>query len=468
MGNLRKSAPLAQVSSEIIQIIKKEGLLFQDAFEDRALSLLIRKYFPNFRERIFSPSTTLFAFLSQMLSPDKSCAETVARINAERAAKGLELISPDTSAYCKARDRMPENFIQELATDTASAIEEKTPIEWLWKGRRTKLIDGSTATMADTPENQSEYPQHGRQEKGAGFPITRIMAVFSLATGCILDFANGPYQGKGTGEHGLLRQLMHCFHKGDLVVGDAYFPSYFLIATLQIAGADCLFASDGKRYTDFRMGERIGKKDHLVFWQKPPKPIWMSQGDYDQTPDSIQIRECIVHIERPGFRSITSSLVTTLLDTEYAPKKELGWLYGQRWAAELNLSAIKTVLKMEHLRCKTPEMVRKEIWMTLLAYNLIRKIMGEAAYQHDTLPREISFKSTVQHLNAFRPLWSMPGINIDGSMIQKLLLLISKRKVANRPGRVEPRAIKKRPRSFPRLHSSRKAAREKIMQNASR
>ena len=467
MGNFRKSAPTAQVSSEIIQIREQKGLLFQNAFEGQSLSFLIRKHFPNYRDRIFNPTTTLFAFLSQMLSPDKSCAETVARVNAERAAQGLELISSDTSAYCKARERMPAKFIQELTRDTTLAIEEKIPLEWLWKGRKTKLIDGSTATTADTPENQAAYPQHGKQKKDIGFPITRMIAIFSLATGCILEFVNGPYQGKGTGEHGLLRQLMHCFKKDDLVVGDAYFSSYFLIAQLRLVGADCLFAGNGRRYTDFRTGERLGKRDHLVFWQKPQKPNWMSDEEYDQMPNSVQVRECTISIHRPGFRSIKCSLVTTLINPEYASSKELGWLYSRRWAAELNLAAIKTVLKMEHLRSKTPEMVCKEIWTTLLAYNLIRKIMGEAAYQHHVLPHEISFKSAVQHLNAFRPLWSVPGVNTDGSMIQKLLVLIVKRKVANRPGRVEPRAIKKRPRSFPRLHTSREVARNAIMRNAS-
>jgi hypothetical protein len=468
MGNLRRAAPMAQVSSTINQLTEKKGLLFRDAFQDRGLSELIQKHYPEFRDRAFGPTTILFAFLSQMLSPDKSCAETVARINADRAIQGLNPVSPDNSAYCKARVRMPEEFLHELTTDTSSAIEKKVPEEWLWKGRPVKLIDGSTATMADTPENRVKYPQHGGQEDGVGFPITRMMAVFALATGCILDLANGPYQGKGTGEHGLLRQLMHCFQPGDLVIGDAYFPSYFLIAMFQLIGVDCIFAADGKRDIDFRTGERIGKLDHIVSWQKPHRPAWMSQDVYDQMPNSLQVRECRVTIDRPGFRSTSITLVTSLLDSHYAPKEELGWLYSQRWAAELNLAAVKTVLKMEHLRSKTPEMVRKEIWATLLAYNLIRKLIGEAAHQHGLLPREISFKGAVQNLNAFRPLWSIPSLNADGALIQTLLLMIAKRRVANRPGRVEPRAIKKRPRAFPRLHLPRAEARAKIMKGRMR
>jgi hypothetical protein len=219
---------------------------------------------------------------------------------------------------------------------------------------------------------------------------------------------------------------------------------------------------------DFRTGERLGKRDHIVSWQKPHRPDWMNKDIYDQMPDSIQVRECTVIIDRPGFRSTSITLVTSLLNRYYAHKEELGWLYSQRWAAELNLAAVKTVLKMEHLRSKTPAMVRKEIWATLLAYNLIRKLIGEAAHQNGLLPAEISFKGAVQNLNAFRPLWSIPGINADGEVFQALLLLIAKMRVANRPGRVEPRAIKKRPRAFPRLHLPRAKAREKIMKNRMR
>lgn len=468
MGNNRKSAPMAQVSCTLNQITKEKGLLFRDAFENDALSSLIQKYFPDYRDRIYGPTTSLFALLSQMLSADRSCAEAVTRVNADRIAKGLKTASPDNGAYVKARERIPEEFIHVLATGVGQSLEKKAPMEWLWRGRNTKLIDGSTLTMADTPENQAIYGQISSQKEGAGFPITRMMAVFSLATGCVLDLANGPYRGKESGEHGLLRQLLHNFNPGDLVIGDAYFPAYFLIALLQERGADCLFAFDGKREMDFRTGERLGKRDHIVYWQKPARPGWMSKELYDQMPDSIRIRECTITIEQTGFRSTKMTLVTTLLEPKSAPKEELAWLYSQRWRAELNLAAIKTVLKMEHIRAKTPSMVRKEIWATLLAYNLIRKLIGEAAYQFNILPHEISFKGTVQHFNAFRPLWLNPSATCEVVLIQEFLNLISRLRVANRPGRVEPRAIKKRPRPFPRLHLPRKIARDKIMKKRMR
>jgi putative transposase len=288
MGKIRRFALPAQVSPTINYLIEKKGLPFQDVLDSSTLSNRVQKYFPNFRDRAFNPVTTLFAFLSQMISPDKSCVETVARVNAERLARGLELVAPENSGYCKARDRMPEGFIRDLFSETAQTFERKIPENWLWKGRKAKLVDGSTATMADTPENQAEFPQHCQQKEGAGFPLTRLMAVFSLATGCILDLANGPYEGKGSGEHALLRRLMHCFQPTDIVIGDGYFSAYFLIATLQAAGVDCLFKEGNRRSMDFRTGERLGKKDHIVYWQKSAKPSWMDKDTYNRMPETIQ------------------------------------------------------------------------------------------------------------------------------------------------------------------------------------
>ena len=316
MGKILKSSLSAQVSSTINQLTQKNGLLFQDMLDSKSLSTRIQKYFPNFRDRVFNPVTTLFALLSQMLSPDRSCSDVVARVNAERVGRGLEPISSDNSGYCKARERMPEEFLHELMIDSAAAVEEKVPDSWLWKFRRVRLVDGATINMADTPENQAEYPQDLHQAKGIGFPIARIVALFSLATGCVIDVVIGASHGKGTGEPTMLQQLIHYFQPGDIVLGDAYFASYFMIVMFQAAGVDCLFAANGSRLTDFRTGERLGKKDHIVTWKKPQKrPQWMSKDLYDQFPESIQVRELIAVIERPGFRPVVLELTTTLLES---------------------------------------------------------------------------------------------------------------------------------------------------------
>jgi putative transposase len=459
---------MAQVSSHLNQIVKQKGLFFQTLIEEKGLSTLIRRYFECYRDRIFGPKTTLLLFLSQILSADKSCTDAVARLNSERASQGLDPVSPDNSAYCRSRERLPLEFIQALVFLTAQQCEQEATEETLWKGRRVLLTDGSTLTMADTSSNQEEYPQHLGQGEGIGSPITRLVALFSLATGCVLDMQNGAYRGKGTGEHSLLRALLHNLKPGDILIGDAYFSSYFLMAHLTTIGVDCLFAYDGRRSMDFRTGDRVGKKDHVVCWHKPQKPAWMTQEEYDNLPDIVRIRECVVVIDRKGFRSKSVVLVGTLLDTNYAPKQELGWLYSQRWSAELNLRDLKSTLKMEHLRSKTPQMVRKEIWTTFLAYNLIRKLIMLSAHQHGMLPREISFKGTVQHVNAFRVFTEIFNKPLKKKLLSTLLTLISKMKVANRPGRIEPRAIKKRPRPVPRLQLTRALAREKIRRNCMR
>jgi IS4 transposase len=468
MGKTRRSALSAQVSSTINQLAKKEGLFFRDTLDSGDLSSRVQKYFPNFRDRVFNPVTTLFAFLSQMLSPDKSCTETVARVNAERVGRDLEPISSDNSGYCKARERMPEEFIRGLAVDTGQEIEKNAPESWHWKCRRVKLVDGATITMADTPQNQAEYPQDMHQAEGIGFPMARLVGIFSLASGCIIDLVIGASHGKGTGESSLLRQLTHHFQPGEIVLGDAYFASYFFIAMLQSAGVDCVFAANASRLRDFRTGERLGKKDHRVFWKKSAIPRnGMSKEIYDKFPDSIQVRELVVTVERPGFRPVTLILVTTLLDPKFASKQDLGWLYGQRWYVELSLGAIKTTLKMDHIRGKTPIMVRKEIWTTLLAYNLIRKIICESAYRYDLIPWEISVKGTIQHLNAFGALWKHSNQNNKKSL-DILLLLISKMRVANRPGRIEPRVMKRRPKKFPWLKIPRHTAKARILEGLMR
>lgn len=462
MENFGKRICQTQVSSGIAALSKKRGLLFQDGFDSKKLAATLFKFFPKFRNRAYDPITTLFAFLSQVLSSDGSCKDAVARVNYERIARGEKPLSPDTGAYCKARDRLPEEWIHQLSQDCGKSMEEKVPEQWLWKDRHLKGVDGSTVLMADTPENQASYPQQSTQKKGVGFPICRLVAVFSLATGCLLDMALGRYAGKQTGEHALLRQLFHCFDPGDIAVGDAYYAAYFLLAVFHGLNVDAVFRSDGKRNIDFRKGIQLGKKDHQVIWNKPQRPTWMDEETYQGMPEELVIRECEVTVERPGFRTQTITLVTTILDPHYAPKEELGWIYWRRWHAEINLKALKTTMKMEYVPCKTPEMVRKHIWATALAYNLIRKLIAESAHRYDALPTELSFKSTVQTLNQYRPLWMDCDPEGARRVLDLLLDAISKSKVGNRPNRVEPRVVKRRPKPFRRLTVPRAQARANL------
>jgi hypothetical protein len=274
-----------------------------------------------------------------------------------------------------------------------------------------------------------------------------------MATGVLRDFAMGPYTGKGTGEHGLLRQLMTVFKQGDIVLGDCYYASFFLISTLMQLGVDAVFPIHRARHYDFRCGKRLGKKDHLIKWEKPKRPKWMDKDTYKMFPNTISVREVQISNSRPGFRSKSRVMVTTFLNPGDVNKEDLAKLYDCRWLVEINLLAIKQTMQMDILRCKTPEMVRKEIWAHLLAYNLIRKIMAQAAIRHEKIPRSLSFKLALQVLFAFRQVGKISGI--DDMMYEIILKSIAHKKVGNRPGRSEPRMVKRRLKSFPRLHKPR-------------
>ena len=329
----------------------------------------------------------------------------------------------------------------------------KIRIAGLWHGLKIKLVDGSTLSMPDTPENQAIYPQPETQKPGIGFPIARVVAIIDYLTGAILDLAIGEYSGKKTGEHALLRQLMSSFNATDVMLGDCYYPSFFLMATLMHLGISGVFPMHGARKYDFRRGKRLGKKDHLVSWKRPKKPEWMEQAEYDNFPTEILIREVNIETKRAGFRNQNRVLVTTFVDSAKVTKSDLADLYGCRWFVELALRSIKDTMHMGILRGKTPEMVRKEIWVHLLAYNLIRKIMAQAAWLHGAKATELSFKLALQMIKAFQ----QAGIFDEGNpeTYAKLFEVITHKKVGNRPGRQEPRCVKRRPKPFAKLQKSR-------------
>lgn len=406
-----------------------------------------------YRERFFTPDITMWALLSQALDNDKSQQNAVARVNAFFVSQGKEPPSANTSAYSQARSRLPEDVISNLSREVAKQMEQETPSDWRWRNRNIKLIDGSTVSMPDTPENQEIYPQPDSQKAGVGFPIARIVAVIDYATGVVTDLAIGPYSGKQTGEHALLRQLMDVFKAGDIVLGDCYYASFFLLAKLIELGIDAVFPIHNARKHDFRTGNRIGKKDHIVLWEKPAKPEWMSQEEYDQFPDEIKIREISIENKRDGFRTKKRTLVTTFLDHQAVEKSDLEELYNYRWFVELSLRSIKETMRMDILRGKTPAMVRKEIWAHLLAYNLIRKIMAQAAVIYNKIPSKLSFKVALQMIEAFRQAGIFDEKNGDAYM--QLLKAIAHKIVGNRPGRSEPRRVKRRPKPFPRLQKAR-------------
>lgn len=410
---------------------------------------------------VYTPAVTVWMFLSQCMSADHSCRDAVARLAAWRVTKGLSPCSAETGGYCIARSHLPEEACRQLVRQTGRELENETPAEWLWHGRRVRVVDGSTVTMADTPKNQAEYPQLKSQQRGCGFPIARIVVVFSLAVGTALEAAIGKYEGKQTGENSMFRALEGCLAEGDVALADRYFSGWFDLALLQQRGVDAVVRKHQLRATDFRRGQRLGKDDQLVRWSKPARPKWMGREQYASLPDELVLREVRVRVEQKGFRTKSLVVVTTLTDASAYPAVEIAELYRRRWQAELNLRSLKVVLQMDHLRCKTPQRVRNEFYMHLAAYNLIRRAMALAALQSGVCPWQVSFKGALQTLNNFLPLLAcQPSVD---AWCHALARAIATHNVANRPDRYEPRLTKRRPKKYkhlrePRANYKRRAA----------
>ena len=408
---------------------------------------------PEHRERLFPPTETLSMFLAQALSADGSCRQVVNDAMVKRVVGGMTPGSTDTGGYCKARARLPLSMVSTLAREAGGLLAQGAASCWHWQSRRVRLVDGATVTLADTEANQAAYPQPSSQKPGLGFPICRVVALMCLGSGALLDTAMGPCVGKGSDEQSLLRKLLDTLEVDDILLGDAFYATYFLLAALIGGGVDGVFEQHGarKRSTDFSKGEQLGARDHIITLTKPPKrPDWMSPSEYDQAPDTLTVRE---------FQAGGKVMVTTFLCPKEAPKNTLKDLYRQRWHVELDLRNIKTTLGMEHLRCKSPEMAIKELWVYLLAYNLIRLLMAQAALLADQIPRQLSFKHTVQIWMA----WQHRGGSTHNAVsLGALLVLIAEPRVGLRPGRTEPRAMKRRPKPFPLLTKPRPTAREDI------
>lgn len=409
-----------------------------------------------YRDRLYTPAVTLWMFLSQVLSPDPSCRDAVGRFLAYRKVRGLPGCSTETGSYCEARIRLPEALVKGLARDTGRELSEQAPEPWLWHGRRVKIPDGTTSSMPDTPANEQAFGKPRNQKGPCGFPTARILIVLCLATGAALDLAIGPYRGKKTGELSLFRALDHAFEKGDIALADRLFCTYCDIARLRDKGVDSVFRLNAQRKADFRRGRRLGKDDHIVVWQKPARRLdWISEQEFAALPPNMELREVRIHVKVVGWRAKTLVVVTTLLDHTQYTKADLERLYRQRWHGEVDLRSLKSTLQMDVLRCKTPEMVRKEIWMHLLANNLLRSAMSAAAVKHNITPRQLSFRGTQQMVNAFyQTLTACPLTDLQ-AVCNMLFDAIAQHRVGNRPNRYEPRKRKRAAKPYPPLKRSR-------------
>ena len=424
------------------------NLLTGPALLDEVESLL-----PQHRERLFPPTETLSMFLAQALNADRSCQKAVNNTVLNRIANSLPKCSTHTGAYCRARQRLPTPMVSRLARVTGQQITALAPPTWHWRNRPVRLVDGTTVTLPDTPANQAAYPQSHNQKPGLGFPLCRMVGIVCLGSGALLNAATSAYQGKGSDEQSLLRSILYTLKQGDILVGDAFYATYFLLCALRERGIDGVFEQHGSRQrtTDFRYGQRLGQRDHLIVLPKPViQPPWMSDAVYEQAPQAITVRE---------LRTGGKTLVTTLLCAKQTSKDDLKSLYRDRWHVELDLRNIKTTLGMEQLSCLHPDMAVKEIWVYLLAYNLIRMLMAQVARFTLRLPRQLSFKHTVQICVAL-PLYH--NLILHDDKRHTLFELIAQQRVGDRPGRVEPRALKRRPKPYPLLTQPRIIARKII------
>ena len=418
------------------------NLPFSNFFTDDDIADIIG-HTPHKRTAVFTPLITLKAFIFQVLGDDGSCKQAVASVLADRVCDGKSANSANTGPYCKARQRLPLAQMKAAATNTGFRLHQRSPEKLKWFGFNVVLVDGFTVQMPDTAENQAVFPQPSHQKPGLGFPMIRLVALTSLAAGCVINYNLGPYQGKHTGESSLFSQLINCLSLGDLLMADRYYCTFAIIALSQAKNIPVLFQIHASKKVDFRRGQKLGAKDHLVEWQKPKrKPVWMTGEAYADLPDTIAARE---------FSVKGMVYVTTLLEAKKHPKKAIAIFYQQRWHIELDIRAIKTPMGMELLRCKTPEMVEKEIAVHVLAYNIIRGNLAQAAILHNKIPRQLSFRSAVQLvIQATNQLIVLKGILLDNVM-QALFKAIASTPVGLQKRKNQPRAIKRRPKPYPLL-----------------
>lgn len=408
----------------------------------------------NFYNRLYTPLVTVLAFIAQVLDSDGSCRQAVSRLISQRLLKsGHSLPSQNTAAYCKARLRLPIAFIWKLIGWSTQRVDFQIKADDLWLGRhKVRVVDGSSCQTPDTPGNREAFGLPGNVKPGCGLPVLPFVGVFALETGLFQTLSFGK---KGGHERHLFRQLFKNFSPGDVVLGDRGFCSFADIYRLTEQGVHAVLRIFNRK-PDYRTGQRLGKRDHLVNWEKPKKcPAGLSPDTYAALPEKLRVREVCVIVEQKGFRSQRLDIVTTLFEADVYTKTAIAALYRRRWMIELNFRHIKTTLGMELLRTKTPEMAEKEVLVYMLAYNLIRSLIWTAAQSYSMDIQRISFKGSVQHFNSFGPYLAIadpPGYAV---LYEQLILQVANEKSPDRPDRIEPRVIKRRPKPFSFMTKSR-------------
>ena len=435
---------------------------FAQAFEEHGVD-----FGSDDEEVVYTPAITLWALISQVFfaKENRSCKAAVIRVASLWAALGRRVCKTNTGAYCRARAKISCDVIRtiakRLASDAEAEFDENTqateeqldaslapPVVAEVKAKPTSgrllLIDGCTVTAADTVENQAEYPQNPAQGKGLGFPILRCLTLISMASGMLVDLASGPYSGKKTGETALLRQLFAEFRPGDTVVADCYLCTYWIVAACLARGVNIVMKNHHMRGDHPADARRLCKGQRLVVWKRPNRPDWMSEEEYQQQPETIEIRLVDIQVSQKGFRPDTFTVATTMLDRKVDTGDWIASVYRSRWLVELDIRAIKSSLGMDILRAKSPDMVRTELWSCLLAYNLIRMKMLQSCAVGGRDPRSVSFTTTMQLLAANWLLCAVIGVTKELAELGQATSCSEQ--VGHREGRLEPRKNKRRPK----------------------
>ncbi len=405
---------------------------------------------PCSRQRQWPLRLTFWTFLAQVLSPGSACRAAVRHAQAHAELEGRPVPADSDSAYCQARRRLPLEFLQECVARVGRCLEQGVTEAQRWCGHRVKVLDATTLTAEDTPANQAAFPQHPDQAPGCGFPLLRLAGLFCLASGALLGWATGDYW---QSEMALAASLWDLLAPGDVLLADRYYGCYRVLALVQQRGAHAVCRLHGSRRADFRRGQRLGPLDRLVTWTRPKQvPAGLSLEEWLAFPATLTVRLVRVRVEEPGFRTRTITLVTTLLDPQKYPPSALAALYRRRWRVELSFRQIKTALSMEHLAVRSPEMIARALALHLLAYQLIRALMQEAAQTWDVPLERISFQGAVDAARHFgEALLRARSRRARQKLLAQLLRILAADAVPERPGRNEPRLLKRRPKRFGRL-----------------
>ena len=415
---------------------------------------------PHSRERVYSLPRTFWGWLWQMLNQNAPCREVVRQVQALHSLQGGPAVDEDNGGYCQARGRLPRPVLEKALAASAATAARRAPALSLLRGRSLKVVDGSSLRLADTPANQKRFPQPANQKRGCGFPVLKLVVLFCLTSGALLARATGTLW---ESEARLLHHLLATLKRGDIVLGDRGFGNFVILAWLAGAGVDLLArVPTNSRRVDFRQGRRLGRGDRVVRWRKGPRQgTWLSPAEWAALPEQMEVRIVRAQVRQRGFRTRELTLATTLLEANLYPAAELLAAYARRWRLELCFDDLKTTLGLERLKCLSPALAEKELLAGLIAHNLLRCVMAQAAQEHAVPLERISFKGALDALRAFNhALCQTRCARRKRELWAALLLSLARDLVPERPGRREPRAIKRRPK-YPLLTRPRQQQRDR-------